>query len=79
MPYWDSEQRDELVTIVEYDRLEEAIVGRSILEAAGIDVFLAGENFAWVAHRGMGVRLQVHTSDAVEAIRILKEGTAESP
>lgn len=78
MDHTHSDENDKLVTIVEYARLEEAIVARSILEAAGIDVFLADENFAWVAHRGMSIRLQVHESDAAEALKILNSSTAES-
>ncbi len=79
MPYEDPQQRDELVTIMEYDRLEEALVARSMLEAAGIEVFLADENIGWVAPRSLSTRLQVSKSDALEAIKILSSSTAESP
>ncbi len=68
---------EELVTIEQYDRLEEAIVARGMLEALGIKVFLADENLCWMTSRAFGVRLQVRQSDAAEAQRILRAGSAE--
>ncbi len=84
MPYWDPEQRDELVTIAEYVGVSEAITDRMLLESAGIDVFMTDENVARIAgpfHLAFGanVRLQVLQSQVEEALRILETPMEEPP
>jgi hypothetical protein len=76
MAYWDPDTPDRLVTVAEYDNLHQAITGRMLLEAAGIEAFIADENLARIAgplHLVFGgrVRLQVLESEAEDALRVL--------
>ncbi len=64
-----------LVTVRRYRDLSEAIVARSVIEAAGMLCFLQNENMVrldWqISNFIGGIRLQVAASDAAEAEEIL--------
>jgi hypothetical protein len=66
-----------LVTIRRYRDLSEAIVARSMLEAAGMEVFLQDENLVrldWqVSNFIGGIRLQVPASDSAAATELLDQ------
>jgi hypothetical protein len=70
-------QHRALVTIRRYRDLSEAIVARSMLESAGIYVFLSDENLVrldWqVSNFVGGIRLQVEGSDEQAALDILSQ------
>lgn len=65
----------ELVTIAEYDNVNEAYVLKSRLEAEGISVFLQNENLNNLM--GLGgftrVKLQVNLHDSFRAMDVLYE------
>lgn len=67
----------DLVTIRRYRDLSEAIVGRGVVESAGIFCFLKDENFVrldWqMSNLIGGISLQVPREDAEVAERILQE------
>jgi len=67
----------DLVTIRRYRDLSEAIVGRGVIESAGIFCFLKDENFVrldWqMSNLIGGISLQVPREDAEAAERILQE------
>jgi Putative prokaryotic signal transducing protein len=73
------EQRD-LVTIRQYRDLSEAIVARSLLESAGIPVFLRDENLVrldWqVSNFIGGIRLQVDAENEQAAVELLNQPVA---
>lgn len=66
-----------LVTVRSYRDLTEALVGRSLLESAGIAAWIADENLVrmnWFYSNAVGgVRLQVVESDQADAQKILEE------
>jgi hypothetical protein len=66
-----------LVTIRHYRDLSEAIVARSLLESAGIEVFLRDENLVrldWqVSNFIGGIRLQVEAKDEAAAVELLSQ------
>jgi Putative prokaryotic signal transducing protein len=70
------EQRN-LVTIRRYNELVEADIARSVLESAGIPVYLRDENMArirWGISIAMGgIRLQVDATNAVNAAELLDQ------
>jgi hypothetical protein len=68
---------DQLVTVARYRDMPEAIVARSVLEAAGIDCLLRDENtvrmdWLWSNMIG-GMRLQVTTENEAEARELLAQ------
>ncbi len=76
MAYWEPETPDRLVTVAEYLNLHQAILDRMLLEAAGIDAFIADEHLARIAgpfHLVLGgrLRLQVPESEADDARCVL--------
>jgi len=66
----------DVTTIANFTRLEEAVVARTVLESAGIECFLADENMMHIAGpHGLilgGVRLQVLDSEAEAARELLR-------
>ena len=71
-----------LVTIATFRDLPEALLARGKLESAGIECLLADDNIVrmdwfWANAVG-GVKLQVSTEDAEEALDILAEEIPES-
>jgi len=76
MAYWDPETPDRLVTVAEYINLHQAVTDRMLLEAAGIEAFIADEHLARIAgpfHLVLGgrLRLRVLESEAEDALRVL--------
>jgi hypothetical protein len=70
--------QDELVTIATFPEPMEANMARSALEAAGIDVFLQGENANSMIPVAFVSQLQVRTKDEAEA-RGLLEAMTDAP
>jgi hypothetical protein len=75
----DVPDRRDLVTVHRYRDLSEAIVARTLLESAGIYVFLCDENLVrldWqVSNFIGGIRLQVEAKDQREASELLSQST----
>jgi hypothetical protein len=73
----DDAPRHNLITIRRYRDLSEAIVARSMLESAGIYVFLRDENLVrldWqVSNFIGGIRLQVEARDEQAALELLSQ------
>jgi len=73
----DPPQRRKLVTLCRYRDLSEAIVARTLLESAGIYVFLRDENLVrldWqVSNFVGGIRLQVEDKDEATAAELLRQ------
>ncbi len=71
-----TELRD-LITIARYRDLSEAIVVRTMLESAGIDVFLRDENLVrldWqMSNLIGGIRLEVEAKDEARAAELLRQ------
>ena len=65
----------ELVTIAEFDNVNDAYVLKSRLEAEGIRTFLQNENINTLlsAFSFTGVKVQVHLHDSFRAMDILYE------
>jgi hypothetical protein len=80
-PYIEEEEyafeRRDLVTLRRYRDLSEAIVARTLLESAGIYVFLRDENLVrldWqVSNLIGGIRLQVEAKDEAGAAELLHQ------
>lgn len=72
-----SPEKRNLVTIRRYRDLSEAIVARSLLESAGIPVYLRDENLVrldWqVSNLIGGIRLQVNADDEQAAMELLNQ------
>jgi hypothetical protein len=70
---------DSLVTVATFASPIEANLAKNYLEAAGIDVFLEGEEaaaMAWHLTNAFGdIKLQVANGDAQEALALLAEAT----
>jgi hypothetical protein len=70
-------ERRQLVTLCRYRDLSEAIVARTLLESAGIYVFLRDENLVrldWqVSNFIGGIRLQVEDKDEATAAELLRQ------
>jgi predicted RNA-binding Zn-ribbon protein involved in translation (DUF1610 family) len=70
-------EKRNLVTIRRYRDLSEAIVARSLLESAGIPVYLRDENLVrldWqVSNFIGGIRLQVEADDESAAVELLNQ------
>ncbi len=84
MAYWGAETPDRLVTVAEYVNLQQAISDRMLLEAAGIEAFIADEHLARIAgpfHLVFGghVRLQVPESEAADALCVLNSPVSDLP
>ena len=75
--YEDAPERRKLVTLCRYRDLSEAIVARTLLESAGIYVFLRDENLVrldWqVSNFIGGIRLQVEDKDEAAATELLRQ------
>ena len=73
----DAPERRKLVTLCRYRDLSEAIVARTLLESAGIYVFLRDENLVrldWqVSNFIGGIRLQVEDKDEAAAGELLRQ------
>jgi hypothetical protein len=73
----DAPERRKLVTLRRYRDLSEAIVARTLLESAGIYVFLRDENLVrldWqVSNFIGGIRLQVDDKDEAAATELLHQ------
>src|SRR5260221_14694043 len=70
-----------MVTVRQYINPSEAELDKTLLEEAGIPVFLADEN-SWSAGFGgafVGVRLQVEDADLDRARRVLDEREGVTP
>jgi hypothetical protein len=71
-----------LVTVRRYRDLTEAVVGRSLLESAGIPAFIADEHLVrmvwFYSNLVGGMRLQVDESDEAAALEILEESVPET-
>jgi hypothetical protein len=63
-------EEDDFVTVASYSEVGEAAVAQSVLDGAGIDSFLSGEE-ANVLLPVSGARLQVRLSDAETARELL--------
>lgn len=78
----DEEEPRNLVTVRRYRDLSEAIVARSLLESAGIYVFLRDENLVrldWqVSNFIGGIRLQVAANDQATALGLLNQSIPTS-
>ncbi len=61
---------DDYVTVASYSEVGEAALGQSVLDGAGIDSFLSGEE-ANILLPMSGARLQVRLSDAETARELL--------
>lgn len=61
---------DNFVTVANYSEVGEAALGQSVLDGAGIDSFLSGEE-ANILLPVSGARLQVRLSDAANAREVL--------
>jgi len=70
-----------MVTVRQYINLSEAELDKTLLEEAGIPVFLADENSMSLGYGGVlgGVRLQVEDTDLDRARRILDEREGVTP
>ena len=72
-----------LVTIAEYNSLEEALLVRGLLGSYGIEATLADENFLRLyggsVHSGDGIPLQVRQVDAEAALEIVRESQRPLP
>ena len=70
-----------MVTFRRYLALSQAELDKSVLEAAGIPAFLAGENSASAGYGGVlgELRLQVQEADADRARRVLDEHEGFTP
>jgi hypothetical protein len=77
----DSLVQRAMVTVARYRDLSEAIVARTMLESAGIYVFLRDENLVrldWqVSNFIGGIRLQVETNDEARANELLSQAIPE--
>ena len=66
-----------LVTVGEYNSLEEALLVQGLLRSSGIEAILADENFQRLyggsIHSGNGIPLQVSQEDSQAALEILQE------
>jgi hypothetical protein len=71
-----------LVTVRTYRDLSEAFVGRSLLESAGIQAWIADENLVrmdwFLSNTVGGLRLQVEAPDEADARAILEQGVPET-
>jgi predicted RNA-binding Zn-ribbon protein involved in translation (DUF1610 family) len=76
---WDEVTAQKLVTIRRYRDLSEAMVGRTILESAGIFCFMRDENVVrmdWFYSNAVGgIRLEVRPEDTVAAEELLSQST----
>ena len=70
-----------MVTVRQYINPSEAELDKTLLEEAGIPVFLADENSMSVGYGGVlgGVRLQVEDADLDRARRVLEERAGVTP
>lgn len=72
---------EKLVGIAEFDRIAEAYVIKSRLEAEGIECFFSNEAMSGI-YPGMGftkVVLKVRLQDSIRAMDILYENPSEPP
>jgi hypothetical protein len=74
----DEQEFRRLVTLRRYRDLSEALVARALLESAGIQSWIADENFVrmdwFYSNMVGGMRLQVDEHDETDARAILEEG-----
>lgn len=65
------------VTVARFSSPVEAQIARGMLESAGIECFLAGENVNNLLQSAFRVRLQVSAADKAAALELL--GSADDP
>src|SRR5476651_623105 len=70
-----------MVTVRQYINPSEAELDKTLLEEAGVPVFLADENSMSLGYGGVlsGVRLQVEDADLDRARRVLEEREGVTP
>jgi Putative prokaryotic signal transducing protein len=66
-----------LVTVGRFDDPVEAQMARGMLEAAGVEVFMVGENVNNIMPGAFRVRIQVRVEDEVAARELLSSGDTE--
>lgn len=62
---------DEFVTVEEFIEPVDAQMAKSVLESAGIECFLLGENSNSLLGAAFFAQLQVHQKDEADALKIL--------
>lgn len=62
---------DEFVTVREFIEPVEAQMAKSVLESAGVECFLLGENTNSLLGAAFFAQLQVHKKDEADALEIL--------
>lgn len=70
---------EKIVTIATFNDYMQASLAKQMLDDAGIDSFLAGENISVTlpVQAGANIQLQVRHSRALEAMEILKSNKVE--
>lgn len=79
LPDTEAEPRDPegLVTVARFADSVEAQMARGLLESAGLECVLAGENLAHLMPRTFRMRLQVATADEAIARELLEASPQE--
>ena len=62
---------EEFVTVKEFIEPIEAQMAKSVLESAGVECFLLGENTNSLLSAAFYAQLQVHKKDEADALKIL--------
>ena len=62
---------EEFVTVKEFIEPIEAQMAKSVLESAGVECFLLGENTNSLLSAAFYTQLQVHKKDEADALKIL--------
>lgn len=62
---------EEFVTVMEFIEPIEAQMAKSVLESAGVECFLLGENTNSLLSAAFYAQLQVHKKDEADALKIL--------
>ena len=68
-----------MVNVARFESPVEAQMAKGMLESAGIESFLAGENSNSLLQAAFRVRLQVRTEDGTAARELLAEAAADEP
>lgn len=71
-----SKNPDDLVTVARFSNPAEADLAGSILESAGIEFFLSGEEASHIMPSGFGSRLEVRRADEETALELLNNPPA---
>ena len=70
---------DEIVTIASYSDPAAAQLALSVLNDAGIEAFLSGEEANSLIPAALGARLQVRATDEVAAAALLNDVPGQAP